>query len=162
ARDLDDVSNRELLRYYSTREAWVAEVDETGPVLIPYSERDGPRVFEVVNAAGKSPYFKTGVVPGSIVTITGKNLVAEGSATSGNNLFESTGGTVVPVMLRFISTGLQPVDPRHTPVTFGHTRAPVLAVSRTGDVDLVTVQVPFEVGGPTVDLTVALGLKTTR
>jgi len=74
ARELDEASTRQLLRRYPDRDVWLAEPDREGSSVIAYVDRDSPQVSAILNAAGKGPYFRTGISPGSIVTLFGRNL----------------------------------------------------------------------------------------
>jgi uncharacterized protein (TIGR03437 family) len=80
ARELDQASAAELLRYYPDRAAWLVNADDPNPERILYADKDRPRISAILNAAGRGPYFKGGVTPGSIVTLFGKNLAAAGES----------------------------------------------------------------------------------
>lgn len=76
ARELDQASVTELFRRYPDREAWLVHADDPNPKLILYADKDRPQISAILNAAGKSPFFKEGVAPGSIVTLFGDQLAA--------------------------------------------------------------------------------------
>ncbi len=164
ARDMGDAANKELLQFFKAREAWLAEVDEEPPLLTPYFDKDRPRVIAVLNAAGKSPYFKGGITPGSIVTILGRNLARGVAGTSTTDLFLAapSSGTLFPAMKRFpFLAAPKPLNLAQTRVKFGETPAPVLAASNLDKSESVTVQTPFHLPGNTVTLTVASGEEET-
>jgi len=141
ARDLGADANKGLLEYYPGRRAWLAEVDDPSSLLFAYEDADKPRVSSVVNAAGKSPYFKSGVAPGSIVTISGRNLTAEEKAAPRQECFFSGNGCV--------EQGLQ-----QTTVTFDGKPAMLLSAARRGGDESLTVRVPFDVQTQAVSLNI--------
>ena len=74
ARELDETSMLPLLRYYGDRQVWLVNADAQTPKLTPYAERNNPQVSAIQNAAGKGPFIKEGVSPGSLITLLGVNL----------------------------------------------------------------------------------------
>jgi uncharacterized protein (TIGR03437 family) len=83
ARELDPAGVTELLRRYPDREAWLVNADDPNPILIVYADKDRPEISAILNAAGKGPFFKEGVSPGSIVTLFGRKLVVSVDSDAG-------------------------------------------------------------------------------
>jgi uncharacterized protein (TIGR03437 family) len=74
AREPDRAGLEELLHRYKDRQAWLVNADDPNPKLILYEDKDRPVISAVLNAAGRSPFFKGGVAPGSIVTVFGEKF----------------------------------------------------------------------------------------
>ena len=197
ARELDQASTTELLRYYRDREAWLVDADDPNPERILYADKDRPRISAILNAAGRGPYFKEGVTPGSIVTLFGKNLAAsgdshdclirpeQGSAPSNTPHIVLPGfdgsrpGVVIPGFEDTVpemtmeqpsaylgavfslalgaSAVLDPQtqgSPQTVKVRFGDLPGHVLCVAKSGRVESVTVQVPPDLTGDSVNIIV--------
>jgi uncharacterized protein (TIGR03437 family) len=157
-RDLGKAGNKPLLRCYPEREVWLAEPDENPPLLTPYFDQDRPRITAVLNAAGKSNYFKEGIAPGSIVTIVGRNLARGVSANAAAEGFSPAQNVLLasPKLIRDqkFSKALRLPGIR---VEFDGRDAPILGVSRDGDQETLSVLVPAELSRRTVDLSIEAG-----
>jgi uncharacterized protein (TIGR03437 family) len=204
ARELDQESTAELLRNYPDRVAWLVNADDPNPELISYADKDRPRISAILNAAGRGPFFKEGVTPGSIVTLFGNNFVASGE--SHDCLIRAPQGPVpshtpqivlpgfdgsrpgvvipsfedpVPAMrmeqpsadlggVFSLALGASAVaDPKTDPKTpgspqmlevrFGDLPATALCVAKSGDVESVTVLVPANLAGDSINIIVRSG-----
>lgn len=159
ARDLGEARNQEVLRYFSNRSAWLAEVDEPNTPLILYSESTKPHITSVVNAAGASPFFRAGVTPGSLVTISGNNLVRNLTQPADASYLSLTrGGVALPVLERCASAkSLPALHSIASVVRFGDMPATILAAAKSGRSQRLTVEVPSGLRGSHTDVTVTVG-----
>ena len=156
ARDLGKEANKPILRYYHEREVWLAEPDENPPLLTPYYDQDHPRITAVLNAAGKSNYFKAGVAPGSVLAITGRNLIRDSA---------STGFETAPQPILLVTPALMKSKYSILPgirVEFNGERAAVLRGFRWQDQDVLAVVAPSGLRGSTVSISLESGDGETR
>jgi uncharacterized protein (TIGR03437 family) len=196
ARELDETKVTELFRRYPDREAWLVSADDPSPELILYADKDRPRISAILNAAGKGPFFKEGVAPGSIVTLFGTNLAASVESRAGACAISpprgiarehgptqlpgfdgSRPGVVIPGLeepvpaMTIEQSGLEaggifrlieesgkrpdPGEPKTLRVRFGALPGTVLCVESSGSAASVTVLVPPELAGDSVNITLS-------
>ncbi|MDQ6704374.1 MAG: hypothetical protein M3Z85_00260, partial [Acidobacteriota bacterium] len=181
ARELDGASNRALLRYYAGRNAWLLEPDEEHFrfTRLNAAEISQPvlRISAILNAAGMEASREPGVTPGGIVTIFGKNFAhrLRGSLTLGSifwplaleidKITTQSGNVYAPASgvssLDEVYSAPLPFELGNVRVQFGDRWAPIFSVANIDGQESVTVQVPFELTGASVPVTLWLGSDST-
>lgn len=168
ARSLDPAANRALLSYYHDRQAWIFHPDETPVTLVPFTEE--PYVTVVAGGAGKPEDGREGVSPGEIAIILGGNFAREPSTPPNPAILGDLPLQLAAATPQFgdvfaaVAGPRLPARPSPFPmrmgdlsVQFGGHVAPILAVSRFGSQEAVTVQVPFDLSTGWCSVTLRVG-----
>ena len=175
AHQLDPASNKALANYFSDRDVWLFNPDESPVTLVPFTER--PYISAVAAGAGRRDDTHDGVSPGSIAILLGGNFARDLVGATNERPLRR-----LPVRLLSASANdgdlfapcdseadsepgeaQLPFETADLSVEFGTRRAPILAVSHLEGQEAVTVQAPFELPvGETLITLRAHGLIATR
>jgi uncharacterized protein (TIGR03437 family) len=158
AHQRDAAGNKALANYFSDRDVWLFNPDESPVTLVPFTER--PYISALAAAAGRRDDTRDGVSPGSIAILLGGNFARDlHGATNARPLRRlplrllsasaNDGDVFAPCESESDSESGDaaqfPLTAADLSVEFGASRAPILAVSHLEGQEAVTIQVPFDV-----------------
>jgi uncharacterized protein (TIGR03437 family) len=148
ARDLGD-ENKELMGYYPGREFWLYNPDVAPNTLVPLT--DGPYISGIAAAGGQRDDLRSGVSPGGIAVLMGRNFAPGLHGTEGSSLLGALPVHLVNVSAEYgdefapgsasSRTALQ----GNLTVQFAGHPADVIGVSEFGGREAITLQVPLDV-----------------